>query len=86
MTDIKLLLFTLFIICAGCSSSTFQTEAENKPEIINVFTCSDYCPGPVESYYKDAYKGVVDADECLKLDGEPIEVAGWGRTFFCLVN
>ena len=68
----------------GCSNGSVDETAE-LPEIIEVFACSDYCPGPRENYIKRVYAGVTDEAECRKLGGYPYTYVGWGKRTICEV-
>ena len=72
----------LAILFCGCSSNGPQ----QKPPIIEVFACSDYCPGPEEKYTKQVYEGVSDKETCLKLGGTPYMYIGWGNYFVCIAK
>jgi hypothetical protein len=84
-------LFTTAIVLAatlaltGCSNGPVDEIAE-PPEIIEVFACSDYCPGPREQYIKRVYAGVTDVAECRKLGGHPYTYVGWGKRTICEVR
>lgn len=54
-----------------------------KPEIVEVFACSDNCPGPEQQYIKRVYKDVTDEAECRRLGGKPFTVVGWTERRFC---
>jgi hypothetical protein len=69
----------------GCTSSRINEDSE-KPEIVEVFACSDYCPGPEEKYMKRVYDGVTDEDECRKLGGRTYSFIGWGQRTVCEVR
>ena len=68
--------------CAGAGTENGQ----DKPEIVEVFACSDYCPGPEEKYIKRVYDGVTDKGECLKLSGRPYTYIGWGNYTVCVAE
>lgn len=78
----------------GCSSAAQETNSQadpkviesGKPEVVEVFACSDYCPGPKEKYMVKAYKGVTNADECSRIGGRPYEYVGWGKFFVCIAE
>lgn len=76
----------VFLFVAGaitaCISET-DTESLNTPKIVEVFACSDYCPGPEEKYIKRVFDGVTDEDECRELGGNPYTVTGWGERTIC---
>ena len=74
----KLMLVLLGLVIAGCAGTPLQ-----KPEIINVYACSEYCPGPDNIYRKNVYRGVSDERECQKLDGR---LYSYGTNWVCLVQ
>ena len=61
-------------------------EKPTVPEVVEVFACSDYCPGPEEKYIKRVYDGVTDEEECRKLGGKPYTYFGWGQYTVCEVR
>lgn len=61
-------------------------EVVARPAIVEVFACSDYCPGPEEQYMKRVYEGVSDEAECRALGGEPYTYHGWGQFTVCLAG
>ena len=70
---------------AACAKDTVDHEPE-VPEIVEVFACSDYCPGPEEKYIKRVYEGVTDEEECRELGGKPYTYFGWGKFTVCEVK
>ena len=80
--SIALMLSSLLI---ACTTNTTDDTSE-APQIVEVFACSDYCPGPEEQYIKRVYDGVVDEEECRKLGGEPYTYVGWGQRTVCEVR
>lgn len=74
---------------AACASDVEDDGATPeeiaKPEIVEVFACSDNCPGPEEQYIKRVYKDVTDEAECRRLGGRPFVVVGWTERRFCEV-
>jgi len=56
------------------------------PEIVEVFACSDNCPGPEEKYRKRIYDGISDEEECRKLGGKPHTYFGWRQYTVCEVK
>ncbi len=70
---------------AGCASGPGNDTTE-LPDIVEVFACSDYCPGPQEKYIKRVYDGVSDREECRKLGGRLYTYLGWGQYFVCEVK
>ncbi len=77
-----------FIASAGIAACISDAEKENieTPQIVEVFACSDYCPGPREQYIKRVYDGVTDEEECRKLGGRLYTVKGWGTRIVCEVS
>lgn len=73
------------IIVSACSTGE-RNGATDKPRIIEVFACSDNCPGPEEDYIKKVYEGVEDEGTCLDLGGTPLSYVGWGEFFVCLAE
>lgn len=73
------------LVLSACTGPN-QGESPTKPKIVDVFACSDYCPGPREKYMKRVYEGVVDEETCLALGGKPYTYVGWGSTFICLAE
>lgn len=69
----------------ACISKT-DTESLDTPKIVEVFACSDYCPGPEEEYIKRVYDGVTDEKECRELGGKLYMIAGWGKRTVCEVQ
>ena len=63
-----------------------STETPDKPPIVEVFACSDYCPGPREKYLRNVYEGVVDPESCEAIGGKPYSYVGWGTHFVCLAD
>ena len=80
----KALVFAASLALAGCSNGPVD-EDSGSPEIIEVFACSDNCPGPREQYIKRVFAGVTDEDECRKLGGRPYTYVGWGKRTVCEV-
>jgi hypothetical protein len=80
---------TIVLLLAGatvaCVSET-GTEPPDTPRIVEVFACSDYCPGPEEQYMKRVYEGVSNAAECRKLGGRLYTITGWGKRTVCEVQ
>jgi len=84
LTNVPVLLFAAFAV-AGCAEDT-ATAPPDTPKIVEVFACSDYCPGPREQYIKRAYEGVTDEAECRRLGGKLYVITGWGRRTICEVQ
>lgn len=80
-----ILLLTFSTSVTGCAGEPADEEAETL-KIVEVFACSDYCPGPEEKYLKRVYEGVTDAEECRKLGGKPYTYIGWGQRTVCEVK
>lgn len=76
------IVFIVSVAIAACASGPVDDELEI-PEIVEVFACSDYCPGPKERYIKRVYDGVTDEEECRDLGGRPYTFIGWGRYTVC---
>lgn len=68
------------------SSSVSIDENIRKPEIIEVFACSDNCPDPREQYIVKAYKGILNAAECSRIGGRSYEYFGWTKYFVCIAE
>jgi hypothetical protein len=81
----KIIIFILSAAVAACASDPVDKESET-PDIVEVFACSDYCPGPEEKYIKRVYDGVTDEEECRKLGGRPYSYLGWGQYTVCEVR
>ena len=67
---------------SGCAGR----DTTDQPPIVEVFACSDYCPGPKEKYLKNVYDGVDDETTCLELGGKPYTYIGWGTYFICIAD
>ena len=63
-----------------------EREAGHEPAIVEVFACSDNCPGPEEQYLKRVYEGISDEARCRELGGEPYTYYGWGEFTVCLAG
>lgn len=61
-------------------------EHSDKPRVVEVFACSDYCPGPKEQYLKKVYEGIEDPESCEEVGGKPYVYFGWGSFFVCLAE
>jgi len=72
-------------LVSGCAGPNDDTN-ENKPRVIQVFACTDYCPGPEERYLKNVYEGIGDEARCLELGGRPYVYVGWGTHFVCIAD
>lgn len=59
---------------------------QNKPEIVDFYACSDNCPLEESTYWVKIYKGVVDSQECQRLNGDFRIMYGWQETPFCVVK
>jgi hypothetical protein len=73
------------IAVLGCADVTPE-HADGKPEIVEIYACSDYCPGPDEKYMKRVYDGVSDQAECERLGGKPYTYVGWSEFTVCLAE
>jgi hypothetical protein len=81
MTVILILLAAI----AACAGDPLDAESE-VPEIVEIFACGDYCPGPEEKYLKRVYDGVTDKEECRKLGGKLYMWIGWEQRIVCEVR
>ena len=81
----KLIILVSALLIVGCAGSGTDTkdDLQPKPEIISVFACSKYCPGPDSVYRKRVYRGVFDEKQCQKLDGE---MYSYGTNTVCVVQ
>ena len=82
---VKCLLAVAIAMLGACVGS-HGNETTEKPPIIEVFACSDYCPGPEERYLKIVYEGVNDKETCLELGGKPYTYIGWGSYMVCIAK
>jgi len=82
---LRTLAFTLSALFAACTNHPVEEQAE-LPEIVEVFACSDYCPGPKEKYLRRVYDGITDAEKCRELGGSPYTYMGWGTRTVCVVR
>ena len=80
------LFFSMLVFWLGACAGSHEDESLEKPQIVEVFACSDYCPGPEKKYMKKVYEGVNDEATCLKLRGKPYTYIGWGEYFVCLAE
>jgi len=74
-----------FLVLSACADQNHD-DFPAKPKIVDVFACSDYCPGSRKKYMKRVYEGVKDEETCLALGGKPYTFTGWGSTFICLAE
>jgi len=79
------------IVCIGADiynniNKDARPVESSKPEIIKVFACSDYCPGPEDKYMVKAYKDINNTEECLKIGGKPHKYVGWSTIFVCIAE
>jgi hypothetical protein len=77
--------FAMSVAIGACAVGPEGDELK-KLEVVEVFACGDYCPGPEEKYIKRVYDGVTDEDECRKLGGRPYTYIGWGQHTVCEVK
>ncbi len=56
------------------------------PKIVEVFACSDLCPGHEKQYIKRVYEGVTDPEECAALRGSLYSYQGWKMYTVCEVK
>lgn len=75
----------LLVWLSACAA-WHEDKSIEKPPIVEVFACSDYCPGPKEKYLKMVYEGVNDEETCRKLGGKPYTYLGWGSYFVCIAR
>lgn len=75
----------LSAVVAACAGDPIDAELE-VPEVVEIFACGDYCPGPEEKYLKRVYDGVTDEEECRKLGGKPYTWIDWGQKWVCEVR
>lgn len=80
------LFFAMLIFWLGACAGRHEDESLEKPKIVEVFACSDYCPGPEKKYMKKVYEGVNDEATCLKFGGKPYTYIGWGEYFVCIAK
>jgi hypothetical protein len=78
-------LLTLSAVATGCAGDPVDNKTR-VPNVVEVFACSDYCPGSEEQYIKQVYEGVTDEDECRELGGRPYTYVGWGERTICEVK
>ena len=78
----KAIVFVAPVAIAACASGPVDDKLEI-PEIVEIFACSDYCPGREEKYIKRVYDGVTDEEECRRLGGRPYTFIGWGAYTVC---
>ena len=81
----NVLVLVLLTGVTACASDPAD-RSSNVPAIIEVFACSDYCPGLPKKYIKRVYDGVTDVEECRNLGGEPYTYSGWGHRTVCEVK
>lgn len=86
MTFLRFSVLALCLAAVSACASDQQKPEPGKPPIIEVFACSDYCPGPRVKYMKKVYEGVTDEDTCRELGGTPYTYVGWGSYFVCLAQ
>ena len=70
---------------AACASGPLN-DGSKVPKIVEVFACSDLCPGLPSEYIKSIYEGITDEEECRKLGGKPYTFIGWGQQTVCEVK
>jgi len=81
-TTIILILSAAIVACAG----DLVDEDLEVPEIVEIFACGDYCPGPEEKHLKRVYDRVTDEEECRKLGGRPYMWIDWQQHWVCEVK
>lgn len=82
----KTLAATIAILVCTALSGCASLGEPSGPKIVEIFACSDYCPGPRKRYLKRVYKGVSDNGECRALGGRPYTYIGWDETTVCLAD
>ena len=73
------------LTAAACVSGP-SNDGSKVPKIVEVFACSDLCPGLPSQYIKRVYDGITDEEECRKLCGKPYTYIGWGERTVCEVR
>ena len=81
----SIIVFVAAFVTSSCVGNPVA-DGQDKPEIVEVFACGDYCPGPEEKYLKRVYDGVIDVGECRKLGGRPYTFIGWGQHTVCIAE
>ena len=81
----KVVLAALSVVAIGCAGDPVEKKSK-EPNVVEIFACSDYCPGPEEQYIKQVYEGVTDEDACRELGGRPYTYIGWGQRTVCEVR
>ena len=81
----NILVMVLSTAVTACAGDPVD-RGSNVPKVVEVFACSDYCPGSLKKYMKRVYDGVTDEEECRKLGGEPYTFSGWGHRTVCEVK
>jgi hypothetical protein len=56
------------------------------PRIVDVFACSDFCPGPQDQYEMSVYEGVSSKTQCMLIGGKFATIKGWADRNICLVQ
>ena len=82
----RLLQFLALSITVSACAAGDSDGPPDKPRIVEVFACSDYCPGPEEKYLRKVYDGIADRESCEAIGGKPYVYVGWGSTFICLAD
>ncbi len=63
-------------VITGCASGPVDDDAK-LPDIVEVFACSDYCPGPEEKYAE--HRMTIDQSMITGIvDGASMTFIGWG--------
>jgi hypothetical protein len=86
MTKTLYLFIGTLVFCLSACAGRYEDKSLEKPNIVEVFACSDYCPGPEKKYLKKVYEGVNDEATCLKFGGKPYRYLGWGNYFVCIAK
>lgn len=69
----------------GCAGDPIE-DRQGKPDIVEIFACGDYCPGPEEKYLKRVYDGVTEEHQCRELGGRLHTYFAWGWYTVCMVK
>jgi hypothetical protein len=81
----NILVLVLIAAVTACAGDPVNDNLK-VPPIVEVFACSDYCPGLPRNYIKRVYEGITDEDACRELGGEPYTYMGWGMHTVCEVK
>lgn len=56
---------------------------KNLPAIVEMFACSDNCPGPFSQYFVKVFSEIKNPWVCLALGGKPSAIYGFGVRYIC---